>query len=366
MSKKVNPAALGIFVVGAFIILLAGLIILGAGQMFEKKKRFVLYFQGSANGLEEGSDVLLGGVKVGAVVEMRVQFDLEKNQKIVPVIVELSADRLIGLRVAESRAGAEQGLAPPTRDNILQPERIQYFVEKGLRARLKSKSALTGQLYVDLDIFPLDQDYYEFKVPEGESTLQGLQQIPTTKSEVQQVLESIAKSVDKLSKIEVGEIVTKVNEAVDEAKTLIAKVNSKVDELDVAGISDQAKSTLAKAEDLLGDEKIKGTIASIDEAAAALKDLLVAIDSEAVNGAVVDARELIKNASTTIENAGAAMKKIELAAGNIAENTASDSALTVRLNRALGAIEEVSRSAANLTDYLKRNPNSILAGRKRP
>ena len=75
---------------------------------------------------------------------------------------------------------------------------------------------------------------------------------------------------------------------------------------------------------------------------------------------------MIVEAGDAVKKAGDAMDNIDAAAGNIAELTTPDAAIAVRLNRTLASIEEVSRSIKALSDYLKRNPNAILAGKKRP
>jgi paraquat-inducible protein B len=339
MSKKVNPAAVGIFVAGAVIIILTTLVLLGTGRYFEKRGRFVIYFESSANGLEEGSDVLLGGVKVGSVKKMFVQFDPETRAKVIPVVIELSGDRLAALSADSSY----------TREEILSEESLSRAIEdNGLRARLMTKSVLTGQLYVDLEFFVEKVESYRFP---GE-TVDGLLQIPSTKNEIERVLESIAEGVHELGDIEFAKLIEHVDQ-------LVTNLDDKLGELDLAGISDRTKGTLEKADaafadfgDALQNENLKSAIANLDEAAEELKNLVVGIDGEAIN--------------ETIRNTADATGNIDRAAGNIADLTTPDSAIGVRLNRTLASLEEVSRSIKSLADYLKRNPNAIIAGKKRP
>lgn len=347
MSKKVNPAAVGLFVSGALVILLAGLVALGSGKFFEKRGRFVVYFQSSANGLEEGSDVQLGGVKVGRVVKMHVQFDPVTRKKVIPVVIELSADRIADLSVDETH----------TKDEILSDEVIGSFIQhQGLRARLMNKSALTGQLFVDLDFVPESEELaYTFP---GE-TIDGLVQIPTSKNQIERVLESIAEGLDRISKIDVGELVANVDK-------LLVDLDDKINELDLKGISDKAKTTLQNADaamlhldELLSDDQIMSAIANLNDAAAELKELVSAIDAEKVNLAV-------ENAAVAIERSAGAIENIGGAAGNIADLTDQSSVSMVRLNRALSSVEGASRSIKDLADYLKRNPNALLSGKKQP
>ena len=345
MSKKVNPAAVGLFVAGALVILLAGLVVLGSGKLFEKRGRFVTYFESSANGLEVGSEVKLGGVTIGRVVNMHFQFDPETKEKVIPVVIELSADRIAALSLDEER----------TKDEILSAESITRSVaEQGLRTRLMNKSALTGQLFVDLDFFP-DEEGYTFP---GE-TIDGLVQIPSTKNEIQRVLESIAQGVEKISKIDVGNLVANIDK-------LIVNLDAKIADLDLKGISEKTNRTLEMADsaivhldELVSDKQLKETIGNLNEAVLELKNLLAAVDGEEVNLAIENAAEAMENANTAIDNIGGA-------AANIADLTDPNAAGMVRFNRALSSIDEAARSLKELADFLKRNPNALLSGKKRP
>ena len=57
MSKRANPALIGAFVLGAIALTVAAVVTIGSGHLFRNTLKFVLYFQGSVNGLEKGSPV---------------------------------------------------------------------------------------------------------------------------------------------------------------------------------------------------------------------------------------------------------------------------------------------------------------------
>jgi hypothetical protein len=46
MAKRVNPTIIGLFVVGSFTVLLAALIVVGAGKLFRQPLRFICMFAG--------------------------------------------------------------------------------------------------------------------------------------------------------------------------------------------------------------------------------------------------------------------------------------------------------------------------------
>ena len=194
-------------------ILLATLVLLGSGKLFDKHTQFVTYFRGS--------------VKVGQVGKVFVQFDPETEEKLIPVVIELSAERIAALTVDGHYS----------KDQIRSREAVSRAVnEGGLRARMRSKSALTGQLFVDLDFFTEEHESYTFP---GEP-LDGLLQIPSTKNDIERVLESIAKSVSRFGEINLPEMVEHMN-------SLVQNLDEKISEIDIKGISERTKVTLDSA-----------------------------------------------------------------------------------------------------------------------
>jgi ABC-type transporter Mla subunit MlaD len=78
MSKKANTSAIGLFVIGAVLLAVAGVVIFGGGQFFTKKYNYVAYFSGSVKGLNIGAPVLFRGVKIWQVTGISMQFDAKQ------------------------------------------------------------------------------------------------------------------------------------------------------------------------------------------------------------------------------------------------------------------------------------------------
>ncbi|MEE8143619.1 MAG: MlaD family protein, partial [Planctomycetota bacterium] len=78
MSKKSNPAMIGIFVLGALVLGVAGIIILGGGLFFAEEIIWAVYFDSSLKGLEVGAPMSFRGVPVGSVKEIVGIYDPEK------------------------------------------------------------------------------------------------------------------------------------------------------------------------------------------------------------------------------------------------------------------------------------------------
>ena len=87
MSAQANFFKLGLFVIGATIVLILLLLILGSGRWFQSKVTIETYLNESAQGLEVGSKVKYRGVVVGEVT--KIGFTYTKYQLDKPM-----ADRL--------------------------------------------------------------------------------------------------------------------------------------------------------------------------------------------------------------------------------------------------------------------------------
>ncbi len=108
-------------------------------QAYASKVRYVLFFEESVRGLAIGAPVEFKGIKVGSVIDLRLEYDEKKGTFRIPVVVELEPERIV-------ERGERMRKAPR--------EAFQALVKKGMRARLQTGSLLTGQLFVALEFVP--------------------------------------------------------------------------------------------------------------------------------------------------------------------------------------------------------------------
>ena len=125
MAKQVNKAVIGGFVISVIVMLIGGVILLGGGEMFKKKVKYVMFFEQSIKGLSKGAPLVFKGVEIGSVSNVVVDYDIDKLEINIPVIVEFDPS-LVKLKGQESRN--EQELR----------QRLNQMIERGLRARLGS------------------------------------------------------------------------------------------------------------------------------------------------------------------------------------------------------------------------------------
>ncbi|RPJ69379.1 MAG: MCE family protein, partial [Desulfobacteraceae bacterium] len=170
-------------------------------KTYSTKNYFVLLFEQSVRGLSPGAPVEFRGIQIGEVIDIKSEFDLKQNKVKIPVIVAAEPERI-----------AFTGKLPEgvTKDSIL-----TYFVEKGLRAQLRTGNILTGQLYVALDFVP---DAKPDKVVVGGRY--GLPEFPTTPTQLEEIGSKLAQLVAKIDKIPIDQIGTNLNAAIEGAKRI--------------------------------------------------------------------------------------------------------------------------------------------------
>jgi hypothetical protein len=140
MSRKANPKVIGGFVLGAAAVLVAAVLLLSDGGFWKDRPEYILYFEGSATGLQVGSPVVFRGVKIGSVQSIGLSVDEATLNFLVPVVIR--TDEF----VMKNPNGKSVELGKLAENSEL--------LQRGLRARLKTWSFLTGQLYIDLDFYP--------------------------------------------------------------------------------------------------------------------------------------------------------------------------------------------------------------------
>ena len=92
-TKRVSNAfMIGLFVIVSTVVLIGAVIWLGANKFFKENIYFVTYFDGSIEGLENGSAVKYQGVPVGSVSKI----ELAPDGKLVQVTMQIK--RKIDLR----------------------------------------------------------------------------------------------------------------------------------------------------------------------------------------------------------------------------------------------------------------------------
>jgi paraquat-inducible protein B len=329
MNKKISPTLIGAFVVGALGLLVIAVIAFGSGQLFRKAREFVLYFDGTVNGLHIGAPVKFKGVEIGSVKNILLQLDQNMQVNKIPVIIEIDLKKMTS-RGASDAVAVEQ--------EVFQ----RAIVERGLRGQLQTESLVTGVLYIALDFFPgtpinlVQQPNGDNKYPE----------IPTIPTEFEQAKDAITRIINKLEEIDFKGLTKSLTETINGVnRTLnspevesvlrsLARVMPKVDEA-VVNIRNLAGTT---------DDKVK----------------ILSADLQHTSG---DARLALKQAGDALKQTEETMKRAEAAVNNIETLTEPDSRVSYELEKSLREVSAAARSLRLLADFIERDPRALIFGK---
>jgi len=330
MSRRANPKLVGAFVLTAIALLVAAALVFGSFTFFETTRKFVVFFQGSVDGLTQGSAVLFRGVPLGRVLDVGIRYDPKDSTLEIPVIIEI-------------RPGVIAKYSPTLNTNV---ELMKELIDRGLRARLESASLVTGQQVVQLNFFPgtpvnlqkTDLPYF---------------QLPTVPSPTQQIMSS-------------------VDVAARDLPTLIK----------------QAAAVLDRVQQILSPEN-EAAIHTMLESAAALMKTLQA-DSESLGPLIDGAHNTIAGAGQLTTHLDEVVQSnredIRAIFKNFRQNTVSLNKLIDQLNQVatanripirqfmdgtlpdFGALIVDTRNTVNkataVLDSIERNPTRFIFGNK--
>lgn len=334
MSKQANAKLIGGFVVGAIVLVVAGLLLFGSGKLFSKQRKFVLFFEDSVKGLNVGAPVDFKGVNIGTVTGIKIVVGKEDLAPLIPVFIEIDPERI-------SFGGTESDLMKKA-ESMGAKTFIELIIKRGLRAQLAMTSFVTGQLGIHLDYYPdkparlvgAEPGYAE--IPTTESSLSALSKtfasIPLT-----EIADKVSKTLDGIEKVvnspDLQQAIVSLNQAIREANKLLQNVDSEVQPLaNGAGLTiSEAQKMFAYAAQLVRnlDSRIPQLIASFEDTS--------------------------KAAGTTIRGANKAMDGL----------TGDNSPVRLELLKTLDELSSAARSFRILAQYLESHPDSLIKGKGR-
>jgi paraquat-inducible protein B len=259
-------------------------------------QKFMLYFDGSIRGLVADAPVEFRGIRVGTVDSVNLEYLRDKGMFRAPVQITVEPERIQTV-----------GDKPKSADEYKQV--LSQLVEHGLRARLKTSSFLTGQLYVDLDMYPLAPARY---LGDGEGKIDELPTLPN-----------------------------QIDEITDSLQSLLAKVET----IPIEQIGMRVLGTVEGMENLVTSPELKKSMESIQEASNGINQLVSHLDSSVLPAT----REALDEARKTMTD--------------LRDMTAPNSPVRYNLEESLKEISSAARSVRTLTDYLEQNPNALILGK---
>lgn len=314
MSQRVSPTLIGGFVLGAVLLAVTAVVLIGSGHFFHRTYPFVLYFPGSVNGLRIGAPVKFRGVEVGSVEDIRIRLAAEQSGYRIPVLVGIDPEKVTSLGGSETILNS--------------PAEYQSAIDGGLRGQLQTESFVTGVLFVALDFFPGSPATFV--------------QLPRT------------------GKFRYPEIPTEAS-STEKARMAVSEVLTKLAASDLVGLVDSARQAVSELHQLVGSSELKLTIRSLNQVAVRVGDaaghvsqLATGLDSN-VSRLTADLHQSSVKAGTMMDQAGEVLQHTDAAL--------NDAPVMYELSRTLQEVSAAARSVRLLTGSLERNPSALIFGK---
>jgi len=324
MSKKANPTFIGLFFAIGLALGIAALLLFSSRSLFHPQEKSILYFDATLKGLNPGAPVKFRGVTIGSVVEILIRHHQAENDFSMPVVIAIDK------KLAQSKS--DQSL------RIGDDSNLEQLIRQGFRARLEAESLVTGVLYVGLEIVP------NAPPPVFHQLKREYREIPTLPSQIQQLLAN-------LSRVDVQGLSEKLS-------GLVTRLDTSLSQLDLSQIHAGVTNLLGSANRLVTTPDLTNSIAGLKKTLNGAQLLLTRVDKQvdpvanSVTNALYDAQKTLANFQVAIQNVSALL--------------APDSAIPSELNQALEDLGNAGHAVADLAKFLKRNPNTLLIGRRQP
>ena len=338
MSKPVNPYTIGAFLVGSLTLLIAAVLIFGGGQFFKKKAEYVIYFDGTLNGLSVGAPVTLQGVRIGSVKEISLELDQKFSSISKPVVIEI--DPAVVLDSSGNPFQAATSLEARQKN-------AKRLIAAGLRAQLQTQSLLTGLLYIECNFFPNQP-----AVLRGVS-YRGLPELPSIPTTVDQIKNTAEEMLTRLRKLPIEAIVTDLSVTMKEVSGILTSDELKKNRAALGKTLNETKKLVASLNRDLGPlvSNMNGTVTDTRT--------MVQDFSRDMRPVLVSTEKALKEATTALNTATSVLQESKYTLNSVDALTAPDAPLW----QSLEALRNAAQSTKNLTDYLERNPNSIIFGK---
>jgi paraquat-inducible protein B len=215
---------------------------------------------------------------------------------------------------------------------------LQRLIEEGLRAKI-DLVGITGLQFVELDFL----DPQQFPALRLESGAE-YPVVPTVPSGMSELIANLSKIVNNLGKVDFAELS-------HELKSLLATANQEVGDLDLKKMVAKVTAAAESIEALAGSAEAKAAFANLNKTATDVQGLVAKLDTqvEPVRAELVRTLHSFHDAAESVRNL-----------------LGPQSGLGEEAVRTLQQVTETAESLQQLADFLERNPNALITGKKRP
>lgn len=322
MSRRANPRAIGVFVLGALALLVAALAIFGGGRVFGPKETFVMFFEDDVGGLQVGAPVTFRGVRVGTVTDVRIRYDTDHQSVSIPVYVQLDRRQVV--------VAGERGW-----------EQTSEMIKRGLRAQLKMQSFVTGQVAVDLDFQP--------RTPARlVGIINNYPEIPTVRSSISQLRATFSNLVEEIRKLPLDELIREVTATSQNMAALLAHVDTLVQDT-----NSHVNKSFEEVPGLIRDARQMMT--EVNTAARDFSKLSRDLDK--------NVPEITQGTAQAVDRLNKTLDQAQVSLTALQDSVGDRSPLQYQMTQALTEITAAAGAMRVLAEYLQQNPGVLLSGK---
>ena len=273
--------------------------------VYRNKLEFLAYFDGTVRGLTKGASVEFRGIKIGEVVDLKLQFNADDTSFRIPVICAIEPERI----------EIEGESLKPSPGKEAELDIIAKLVRKGLRAQLRSGLLLTGQLFVNLDIYP--------KAPPTEMAYAGdYPVLPTVPEPVQEITAGLTHLLERLEKLPIEQI------------------------------GEDLGATVKHTRQLTGSRDLAQAVVNLNQSLDQLNRFISGLNTQVtpqIAGILTEGRKAVLSGRQALS----AAEKI----------LSADAPVTYELRQTLKELARAARAVNALADLLERNPQALIYGK---
>jgi len=293
------------FIVGLFVILgilatVAIVIYVGASTYFQDGQLYAAYFDESIQGLDKDSPVKYRGVSIGKVYDISIA----KDAQLIQIVLRIESDW------------------EPDGDVVAQIKSI----------------GITGIMFVELDRRKTGDDILDLIIYDTPK----YPVIKTKSSEIKQLIDGLAEVVSQLKAIDFPGISDRIKNSID-------TVDATVKAADVQAISSGLKTTIHKAEIILGDKRWPKILAAVEESGGHINAMVS--ENRAKIGDTIDSlKAATQQADRLMTRSADTFDKVDKSIFNLEQELAAT----------LRHLEEAARELTSLTAKSAEQPSQLL------
>lgn len=337
MKTKISPTVIGLFVLGALLLAVISLFAFGGVNFFSKPERFIVYFDESIHGLDNGSPVKLRGVRIGRVVSMNVRAiplvpgsGNQNSRSVVAVVCELSRDVVA------------DGTGRPV--DVSDRDELQRLIDGGLRAQLGIAGLATGLLYVELDFY----DPRLFPGVPRDDIKSEYVEMPAVPSAIAEFQANLTEVLNDFRRIDFEGIAKKVED-------LLVDTRRQINAVDVAGLATEWAETAKSVRTLVDSPETRAVLVNLASASARFDRVLAELETSVGPGA--------EQLTLVLEEARGALGEFTETTAVFKRFVTAQQSLGHDASSALNRLGDAAAAVARLADFLERNPSALISGR---